>query len=249
MSRNRRNYYRLLHLQPDAPAEVIKSCYRTLMSTMRRHPDLGGDHETAALINEAYAVLSDPARRAAYDEERAARAARGTPRAERRASSKAAPARDPSQPANASARASSSDDLTPRCPFCRHPAVKRLAKEARCERCQAPLRPVAVHGESDRPGDRRGVPRVSKADWAVLHLKARDEGLDVRLRDLSPDGISVYCGRVVAIGQRVRIVSTMLDVVADVVACRRAGTVFTVHAALVTACYPQDTGIFVSATA
>ena len=65
---NRRNLYRILHVQPDAPDEIIQSSYRTLMMKLRMHPDLGGDHYTATLINEAYAVLSDPARRAAYDD-------------------------------------------------------------------------------------------------------------------------------------------------------------------------------------
>ena len=32
------------------------------------HPDLGGEHEKAALVNEAFAVLSDPELRAEYDE-------------------------------------------------------------------------------------------------------------------------------------------------------------------------------------
>ena len=40
---NRRNYYRILHVQPDAPTEIIKSSYRTLMQKLRMHPDLGGD--------------------------------------------------------------------------------------------------------------------------------------------------------------------------------------------------------------
>ena len=62
---NRRNLYRILHVQPDAPEEIIRSSYRTLMTKLRRHPDLGGDHFTATLINEAYAVLSDPEKRAA----------------------------------------------------------------------------------------------------------------------------------------------------------------------------------------
>ena len=51
MKKNRRNYYRVLHVQPDAPIEVIKASYRALMGPLRHHPDLGGDHETAALIN------------------------------------------------------------------------------------------------------------------------------------------------------------------------------------------------------
>jgi hypothetical protein len=38
---NRRNYYRILHVQPDAPMEVIRASYRTLMQKLRFHPDLG----------------------------------------------------------------------------------------------------------------------------------------------------------------------------------------------------------------
>ncbi len=64
---NRRNYYRILHVQRDAPQEIIRISYRTLMQTLRMHPDLGGDHGNASLINEAYAVLSNPQKRAAYD--------------------------------------------------------------------------------------------------------------------------------------------------------------------------------------
>jgi DnaJ-class molecular chaperone len=64
---NRRNYYRVLHVQPDAPAAVIKSTYRTLMQKLKMHPDLGGDTWNAALVNEAYAVLHDPLKREQYD--------------------------------------------------------------------------------------------------------------------------------------------------------------------------------------
>lgn len=66
--RNRRNYYRILHVQPDAPAAILKSSYRALMRHLEMHPDRGGDHWNASLVNEAYEVLSDPERRAAYDE-------------------------------------------------------------------------------------------------------------------------------------------------------------------------------------
>ena len=71
MSRtNHRNYYRLLHVQPDAPLEVIKASYRALMRSLKHHPDLGGDQWDAALINEAYEVLSVPEKRKTYDRER-----------------------------------------------------------------------------------------------------------------------------------------------------------------------------------
>ena len=65
--KNRRNYYRILHVQPDAPVELIKASYRTLMHKMKHHPDLGGDHETAVIINEAYDTLTDAKKRKAYD--------------------------------------------------------------------------------------------------------------------------------------------------------------------------------------
>ena len=67
--RNRRNFYRVLQVQPDAPYEIIKASYRTLMQKLKAHPDLGGDEWNAAVINEAYAVLSDSQKRAKYDAE------------------------------------------------------------------------------------------------------------------------------------------------------------------------------------
>lgn len=66
---NRRNYYRILHVQPDAPLAVIKASYRAQMQKLKLHPDLGGDEKNAATINEAYATLSDEKKRAAYDAE------------------------------------------------------------------------------------------------------------------------------------------------------------------------------------
>lgn len=68
---SRPDYYGLLHVSRDAPLEVIRSSYRTLMKTLGAHPDLGGDESDARALNEAWEVLSDPAERARYDAERA----------------------------------------------------------------------------------------------------------------------------------------------------------------------------------
>ncbi len=62
-----RIYYDVLHVSRDAPVEIIRSSYRTLMQRLKKHPDLGGDAATAALINEDYAVLTNVERRAEYD--------------------------------------------------------------------------------------------------------------------------------------------------------------------------------------
>jgi curved DNA-binding protein len=63
-----KNYYQTLGVAKNASAEDIKKAYRKLMR--KHHPDLNqatdaGDK--AKEINEAYAVLGDPDKRAAYD--------------------------------------------------------------------------------------------------------------------------------------------------------------------------------------
>ncbi len=65
--KNRRNLYRLLHVQPEAPLEVVRSSFRALMKDGRQHPDLGGSSADAVLLIEAYETLVDPRRRADYD--------------------------------------------------------------------------------------------------------------------------------------------------------------------------------------
>ncbi len=59
-------HYETLGLRPDATPAEIRDAYRRL--ARRHHPDRGAaDAEAMPLINEAYRVLGDPARRAAYD--------------------------------------------------------------------------------------------------------------------------------------------------------------------------------------
>lgn len=65
--KNKRNYYRVLFVQPDAPMEIIQASYRTIMQKLKAHPDLGGDTWNASVINEAYQVLIDREKRVAYD--------------------------------------------------------------------------------------------------------------------------------------------------------------------------------------
>ncbi len=67
IERERRNHYRVLNVQPDAPLEIIRNNYRTLLQKLRLHPDLGGENHNASAINDAYHVLRDPVRRANYD--------------------------------------------------------------------------------------------------------------------------------------------------------------------------------------
>ncbi|MCS7235866.1 MAG: J domain-containing protein [Armatimonadota bacterium] len=65
------DYYEVLQVHPSAHPAVIRKVYHVLMLDLKHHPDLGGDVERAQLINEAFAVLSDPERRQEYDRFRA----------------------------------------------------------------------------------------------------------------------------------------------------------------------------------
>ena len=63
------DYYRVLGVPRDAPAAEIKKAFRKL--ARKYHPDISKEADAEARmkeINEAYAVLSDPEKRAVYDQ-------------------------------------------------------------------------------------------------------------------------------------------------------------------------------------
>lgn len=59
--------YEILQVSPRADPDVIHRAYRVLAAKI--HPDRGGSQEAMKVLNHAYAVLSDPQRRAEYDGE------------------------------------------------------------------------------------------------------------------------------------------------------------------------------------
>jgi curved DNA-binding protein len=64
-----KDYYQALGVARDAPVEEIKKAYRKL--ARKYHPDVSKEPDADARmkeVNEAYAVLSDPEKRAAYDQ-------------------------------------------------------------------------------------------------------------------------------------------------------------------------------------
>ena len=65
-----KDYYDILGAGADAPRDEIERRYKRLAS--ERHPDRGGSEEEMKDLNEAYGVLRDATRRAAYDSTRRA---------------------------------------------------------------------------------------------------------------------------------------------------------------------------------
>ena len=64
------NLYELLQVSPNADQEIILAAYRRLI--LRYHPDRSNEPNAAEMtqrLNGAYAILSDPTRRAEYDRE------------------------------------------------------------------------------------------------------------------------------------------------------------------------------------
>lgn len=214
----RRNHYRVLFVQPEAPAEVIKAAYRALMSTLRTHPDLGGDPERAARLNAAYHVLSDPEERRRYDQS-LRRPSRGK--------------------AAAGAELHAADPAAwrteRRCPFCHMPFGTTPTAGARCSRCESPLSPAPAseRASGELVGRRRGERFTRQIDVALrLHGQAREH--TVRLRDVSLTGLSLLCPQPLPPGTALRVIAPQFDTVASVVACRPSGGAYSVHARLLT---------------
>jgi hypothetical protein len=62
------DYYELFGVNSKAPSDEVRTAYKRLLR--QTHPDTGGTSGLFILIEQAWAVLSDPAKRAAYDKER-----------------------------------------------------------------------------------------------------------------------------------------------------------------------------------
>lgn len=61
-----KDYYSILGVGKSAGTEEIKKAYRK--QALKHHPDKGGDQAKFKEINEAYQVLSNPQKRAQYDQ-------------------------------------------------------------------------------------------------------------------------------------------------------------------------------------
>ena len=86
------NAYAVLQVSPQADAEIIRAAYRNLMQ--RYHPDRNpGDLQAAEMavrVSQAYEILSNPEKKAAYDAQLLREQAAHSPQADRLAAIRAA---------------------------------------------------------------------------------------------------------------------------------------------------------------
>jgi hypothetical protein len=227
--KNRRNYYRILQVQPDAPLEIIRASYRASMLELKLHPDLGGSPDTAALLNEAFAVLSDSGRRKAYDREL-----------------NIAGLREPRRRVPAP-----KEEAFFRCRFCRTPAKDEPSPGEHCGVCGSPLisAPIAEFAAIGR----RSFARFTREEKLRYYTRWPQKWREGRLLDLSPKGMRFLCADDLPSGALVKISSPLLEAVASVtnVRCEPAPKrmAYSVGVVFLTVTFDHTKGTFLSANA
>jgi hypothetical protein len=166
--KNRRNYYRILQLQPDAPIEIIKASYRTQMRELKLHPDLGGSGYDAVVLNEAYEVLSDPRRRAAYDKELFHKLAQA----------------GQIHPKQALASVL--------CPFCKKPLTRNPEPGEICSQCRTPVQ--SADTTDSQSAGKRSLSRTQLSDPIEYYTNWPGASKKGTMVDLSPKGMRFICG-------------------------------------------------------
>ncbi len=241
---NRRNYYRILHIQPDAPAAIIKASYRTQMQKLRMHPDLGGDEWNASLLNEAYQVLSDPGRRRAYDREYFGDRERIRHSAQQHGGNEPAPA--PDNPFDSHYAPDPS-----RCPFCntQKPAISSYAGPGDCPGCNAPVEVANTLRLANTA--KRAIERICHREAVTLYTTPAGDGQCGTVRDLSPNGMQLQCRFPLRENQVIRIVCASLSAIGRVTFCNRdmSGELFTAGVEFLTLRFHERSGTFLSVSA
>ena len=242
---NRRNYYRILHIQPDAPQDIIKASYRTQMQKLKMHPDLGGDEWNASVLNEAYRVLSDPEQRAAYDA-----SFFGQPHGRTRSTQTSSHRRRTAETDTHTATSGPTTDMSV-CPFCHtpKPADAWLLAEPRCHGCSGPLQNAGGPRPVNPAG--RACERMPYHAGLMFYLHADCSGLQGKLRDLSPLGLQLQSPTPLAAGQVIRLAGDVVTAIGRVAFCNRAQPDghFIAGIEFLTVCFPQHRGTFVSESA
>lgn len=201
-----RNYYDVLHVSRDAPVEIIRSSYRTLMQRLKKHPDLGGDAATAALINEAYAALTNVKRRAEHDALLDAVQQAGR--------------HQNNQPNRTSDRLS---DPFRECVFCKTPHNRRrvIQIDAKCAVCASPLYP-AKNRRLESTG-KRAIARINKRQGIMFYTHwPQPQGFAGHSEDVSLSGMRFLTNENLGEGQYIKIVGGAIEAIGDVIHCSKS---------------------------
>ena len=196
-----RDYYGVLQVAPEAPAAIIEASYRTLKQRLRAR---SGSIADEALLDEAYRVLSDPERRAAFDLER------DVALSQREADFAATGVLDPDAERYAAHR----------CLFCgsAHGLDRALSRDDDCRECGSPLYP-AERQRLEYSGQRmlRRIPKRRGIDLYVTW--PQPTAYAAEMRDISLNGMQFAAGAPLELNQIVKIDCASCAAVARVAHC------------------------------
>jgi hypothetical protein len=220
------DYYRVLHVQPDAPAAIIHASYRTLV---QRALGTTRGSEEVAVLDAAYAVLGDPQRRTAYDLERLGLRDAGRD--------------DTVDPSGAPG--------TRNCLFCGTPHGLRrvIERDDECGHCASPL--CAAERHRFEYSGQRMLNRIPKRHAIDVWVTWPQTGsIQSEMRDLSLNGMSFVSAVRLQPNQVVRIDCSQLRALARVAHVERdaeGSGAFRVGVEFLTLRFRQIRGSFVSA--
>ena len=222
------DYYRVLHVQPDAPAAIIHASYRTLV---QRALGASRGSDEIALLDMAYAILGDPQRRTAYDQDRLGEGTAAHPETH-----------DPDGAPG-----------TRNCLFCGTPHGLRrvLERSDECGHCASPLFAAERH-RFEYSGQRmlNRIPKRHAIDiWVTWPQVAP---IKSEMRNLSLNGMSFVSAVRLQLNQVIRIDCSELRALARIAHLERdaeGSGGFTVGVEFLTLRFRQIRGSFVSAEA
>lgn len=190
---NRRNYYRILQVQPDAHFEIIHTSYLTLLHKLKQHPDLGGDHWNATILNEAYETLKDEEKRAEYDKELFRHYTKNF-------SSKEKVKKQPV--------------TTVFCPFCKRSLARTDHSDKNCTCLNYPLQ--TENQDSKREHSRRSLIRTQKHEKLHFITSTSKEICEAQMVDLSPEGTRFLCKKALNLNEIIKIDCSLFRAIAEI---------------------------------
>ena len=181
------------------------------MQQLKRHPDLGGDHANACLINQAYATLTNSEKRAEYDRTRSVR-----PRSETRSKS-------PDRESGTDSAVTYLGAVLGQCVFCK--AMQRggeATEVALCNVCMSPLC-RAEHHVVPTSG-RRSFERFSKQQPIRFYTAWPDHPKSGYTLDISLCGMQFDTTAQLALNQLIKVDCDACRALARVASGRVLGT-------------------------
>lgn len=190
---NRRNYYRILQVQPDAPFEIIHTSYLTLLHKLKQHPDLGGDHWNATVLNEAFQTLKDKEMRAEYDKELFQHYTKKFSSRER----------VKKQPVTAVF-----------CPFCKESLTRTYHSDKNCVCHNNPIH--TENKDSKRKRCRRSLFRTQKLEKLHFITSTSKVIYEAIMVDLSPEGTRFLSKKALNLNEIIKIDSSLFRAIAEI---------------------------------